>query len=38
MPGRGGPARPSGIRLDDRRSHVLKGVPGDGRLFAVASI
>jgi class 3 adenylate cyclase len=28
----------SGIRFDDRGSHVLKGVPGDWRLFAVASI
>ena len=27
----------SGIRFDDRGSHVLKGVPGDWRLFAVAS-
>jgi class 3 adenylate cyclase/alpha-beta hydrolase superfamily lysophospholipase len=26
----------SGIRFDDRGSHVLKGVPGDWRLFAVA--
>jgi class 3 adenylate cyclase len=28
----------SGIRFDDRGSHVLKGVPGDWRLFAVASV
>jgi len=27
----------SGIRFDDRGSHVLKGVPGDWRLFAVTS-
>ena len=27
----------SGIRFDDRGSHALKGVPGDWRLFAVAS-
>ena len=27
----------SGIRFDDRGSHVLKGVPGDWRLFAAAS-
>lgn len=27
----------SGIRFDDRGSHVLKGVPGDWRLFAVSS-
>ena len=27
----------SGIRFDDRGTHVLKGVPGDWRLFAVAS-
>jgi class 3 adenylate cyclase len=27
----------SGIRFDDRGSHVLKGVPGEWRLFAVAS-
>jgi class 3 adenylate cyclase len=27
----------SGIRFDGRGSHVLKGVPGDWRLFAVAS-
>jgi class 3 adenylate cyclase len=27
----------SGIRFDDRGRHVLKGVPGDWRLFAVAS-
>ncbi len=27
----------SGIRFDDRGSHVLKGVPGDWRLFAVVS-
>jgi len=27
----------SGIQFDDRGSHVLKGVPGDWRLFAVAS-
>jgi class 3 adenylate cyclase len=27
----------SGIRFDDRGSHVLKGVPGNWRLFAVAS-
>jgi class 3 adenylate cyclase len=28
----------SGIRFDDRGPHVLKGVPGDWRLFAVASL
>jgi class 3 adenylate cyclase len=28
----------SGIRFDDRGGHVLKGVPGEWRLFAVASI
>jgi class 3 adenylate cyclase len=28
----------SGIRFDDRGSHVLKGVPGDWRLFAVSSV
>ena len=28
----------SGIRFDDRGSHVLKGVPGEWRLFAVTSI
>ncbi len=28
----------SGIGFDDRGSHVLKGVPGDWRLFAVASL
>ncbi len=28
----------SGIRFDDRGSHVLKGVPGKWRLFAVTSI
>jgi hypothetical protein len=27
----------SGIAFDDRGSHVLKGVPGEWRLFAVAS-
>ena len=27
----------SGIAFDDRGSHVLKGVPGDWRLFAVTS-
>jgi len=27
----------SGIQFDDRGSHVLKGVPGDWRLFAVTS-
>jgi hypothetical protein len=27
----------SGIRFDDRGCHVLKGVPGDWRLFAVTS-
>jgi hypothetical protein len=27
----------SGILFDDRGSHVLKGVPGEWRLFAVAS-
>jgi class 3 adenylate cyclase len=27
----------SGIGFDDRGSHPLKGVPGDWRLFAVAS-
>ena len=27
----------SGIRFDDRGSHALKGVPGEWRLFAVAS-
>jgi len=27
----------SGIQFEDRGSHVLKGVPGDWRLFAVAS-
>jgi class 3 adenylate cyclase len=27
----------SGIRFDDRGGHVLKGVPGDWRLFAVTS-
>jgi class 3 adenylate cyclase/esterase/lipase len=27
----------SGIRFDDRGSHVLKGVPGEWRLFAVTS-
>src|SRR5262249_6893414 len=27
----------SGIKFDDRGSHVLKGVPGDWRLFAVTS-
>jgi len=27
----------SGIRFDDRGTHALKGVPGDWRLFAVAS-
>ena len=25
----------SGLEFDDRGSHVLKGVPGDWRLFAV---
>ncbi len=28
----------SGIQFDDRGSHVLKGVPGDWRLFAVTAI
>ena len=27
----------SGIRFDDRGNYVLKGVPGDWRLFAVTS-
>jgi len=27
----------SGIAFDDRGSHPLKGVPGEWRLFAVAS-
>ena len=27
----------SGIKLDDRGEHELKGVPGDWQLFAVAS-
>ena len=27
----------SGVRFDDRGTHVLKGVPGDWRLFAVTS-
>jgi class 3 adenylate cyclase len=27
----------SGIQFADRGSHVLKGVPGDWRLFAVTS-
>ena len=27
----------SGMRFDDRGNHVLKGVPGDWRLFAVTS-
>ena len=27
----------SGITFTDRESHVLKGVPGEWRLFAVAS-
>jgi class 3 adenylate cyclase len=27
----------AGVQFDDRGSHVLKGVPGDWRLFAVAS-
>ncbi len=27
----------SGIRFDDRGSHVLKGVPGEWQLFAVAA-
>jgi class 3 adenylate cyclase len=27
----------SGIRFDDRGSHLLKGVPGEWKLFAVAS-
>jgi hypothetical protein len=27
----------SGLAFDDRGSHVLKGVPGQGRVFAVAA-
>jgi len=27
----------SGIRFDDRGSHILKGVPGEWKLFAVTS-
>jgi hypothetical protein len=27
----------SGIRFDDRGSHVLKGVPGDWHLFVVTA-